>query len=45
MSREPYHKEFVPQSSMLPKTVPEYRTPETLQLKFLRPTPSNHQRA
>ncbi|XP_039908249.1 uncharacterized protein LOC120746819 isoform X1 [Simochromis diagramma] len=32
MSREPYHKEFVPQSSMLPKTVPEYRTPETLQL-------------
>lgn len=32
MAREPYHKEFIPKSSMLPKTVLEYRTPETLQL-------------
>ncbi len=32
MAREPYYKEFIPKSSMLPKTVLEYRTPETLQL-------------
>ncbi|KAK7886436.1 hypothetical protein WMY93_026057 [Mugilogobius chulae] len=32
MAREPYHKEFIPTSSMLPKTIFEYRTPETLQL-------------
>ncbi|MEQ2223034.1 hypothetical protein ILYODFUR_032586 [Ilyodon furcidens] len=32
MAREPYHKEFIPKSSMLPKTILEYRTAETLQL-------------
>lgn len=32
MAREPYHKEFIPKSSILPKPVLEYRTPETLQL-------------
>ncbi len=32
MARENYYKEFVPKSCMLPKTVLEYRTPETLQL-------------
>lgn len=32
MAREPYYKDFIPKSSILPKTVLEYRTPETLQL-------------
>jgi len=32
MVRENYHKEFVPKSCLLPKTVLEHRTPETLQL-------------
>lgn len=32
MARESYYKECIPKSSMLPKTVLEYRTPETLQL-------------
>ncbi|KAM4526904.1 uncharacterized protein V3H82_001158 isoform 1-T1 [Fundulus diaphanus] len=32
MAREPYHKDFIPVSSMLPKTLLEYRTPDTLQL-------------
>ncbi|CAL8302782.1 unnamed protein product [Arctogadus glacialis] len=32
MAREPYYKDFIPISSMLPKTLLEYRTPETLQL-------------
>ncbi len=32
MASENYYKEFVPKSCMLPKTVLEYRTPETLQL-------------
>lgn len=32
MAREPYHKEFIPKSRMLPKTVLQYRTPKTLQL-------------
>ncbi|KAK0151911.1 hypothetical protein N1851_006715 [Merluccius polli] len=32
MAREPYYKDFIPISSMLPRTVLEYRTPETLQL-------------
>ncbi len=31
MASENYYKEFVPKSCMLPKTVLEYRTPETLQ--------------
>ncbi|XP_034062056.1 uncharacterized protein LOC117539828 [Gymnodraco acuticeps] len=33
MSREPYYREFVPKSvSKLPKPLPQYRTPEMLQL-------------
>uniref|UniRef100_A0A1A8UK67 YqaJ viral recombinase domain-containing protein n=1 Tax=Nothobranchius furzeri TaxID=105023 RepID=A0A1A8UK67_NOTFU len=32
MAREPYYKEFIPKSSMLPKTVLDYRTSETLHL-------------
>ncbi|MEQ2222305.1 hypothetical protein ILYODFUR_024828 [Ilyodon furcidens] len=32
IAREPYHKECIPKSSMLPKTILEYRTAETLQL-------------
>ncbi len=32
MARENYFKDFVPKSCMLPKTVLEYRTPETVQL-------------
>ncbi|KAF7199465.1 transcript variant X1 [Nothobranchius furzeri] len=32
MAWEPYYKEFIPKSSMLPKTVLDYRTSETLQL-------------
>lgn len=32
MARENYYKDFVPKSCMLPKTVLEYRTPESLKL-------------
>lgn len=33
MARDPFHKAFIPKSSVLPKSILEYRTPQTLQLQ------------